>query len=70
MLYTCFQTTRMDETEDSLVFIFRFNHFDKEILQALSFYSKVGTSYYELEFRYNDLLHVSRYILRLIIFDV
>lgn len=42
MLYTCFQTTRMDETEDSLVFIFRFNHFDKEILQALSFYSKAG----------------------------
>lgn len=70
MLYTCFQTTRMDETEDSLVFIFRFNHFDKEILQVLSFYSKVGTSYYELEFRYNDLLHVSRYILRLIIFYV
>lgn len=70
MLYTCFQTTRMDETEDSLVFIFRFNHFDKEILQSLSFYSKVGTSYYELEFRYNDLLHVSRYILRLIIFYV
>lgn len=32
----------MDETEDSLVFIFRFNHFDKEILQALSFYSKAG----------------------------
>lgn len=70
MLYTCFQTTRMDETEDSLIFIFRFNHFDKEILQALSFNSKVGTSYYELEFRYNDLLHVSRYILRLIIFYV